>query len=202
MTQKAVCSRLRCCIKHVGLICDRADLQPLLPQLFIDNFGTILERDMASLRRMCPGSLVLVRQKSAWNNDRLCTAILRRLVLALRAHLPASHSVLFLDAVGLHTTPFLASACHAARSWLWHFSPCENCIQLAMVDTHTCAPTIQPVLGTQRQGTRAELSVSQLLYSHDGMRRALQGRCWSGAFDENGFSTNHGSFQLFRCSCR
>ena len=92
----------------MGLICDRADLQPLLPQLFIDNFGTILERDMASLRRMCPGSLALVRQKSAWSNDRLCMAILRRLVLALRAHLPASHSVLFLDAVGFHTTPFLA----------------------------------------------------------------------------------------------
>ena len=126
MTPEAVCSMRRCCIKHAGLICDRADLQPLLPELFIDNFGTILELDMASLRRMCPGSLVLVWQNSAWNNGRHRTAILRILVLALRAHLPASHLVLFLDAVGLHTTPFLASACHAARSWLWHVSPCAT----------------------------------------------------------------------------
>ena len=55
----------RCYLTHVALICDRPDIQPLLPQTIIGNEHTFLSRSMAALRASCPRNVFIVRQRSA-----------------------------------------------------------------------------------------------------------------------------------------
>ena len=66
--QRAPRAKRRCCLTHVGLICDRPDLQPLLPQVIIGNERTFPKASFAALQAACPPNVVLVRQKSAWND--------------------------------------------------------------------------------------------------------------------------------------
>ena len=192
--QRVSRSKRRSCLTHVGLICDRPDLQPLLPQFVIGNFATFLQRDMDSLRGRCPSNVVLVRQKSAWNNDRLCAIIVRRLAIALRAHRADLQVVLFLDAVRLHTAPFVLRACNDVRIWPV-LVPAKTTWLLQPLDTHAFQ-AFKAHLRERYQGSRAELAVGDLnifqfldcLY--DAMRCVLQGRRWSTAFDADGFGEN------------
>ena len=189
--QRVSRSKRRSCLTHVGLICDRPGLQPLLPQFVIGNMATLLERDMDSLRSRCPRNVVLIRQKSAWNNDRLCAIIVRRLALALRPYLADLQVVLFLDAVRLHTAPFVLRACNDVRIWPV-LVPARTTWLLQPLDTHAFQ-AFKAHLKERYQDSRAELGVGDLniaqfldcLYS--AMRYVLQGRRWSGAFDADGF---------------
>jgi hypothetical protein len=107
----------RCYMTHVGVICDRPDLQPLMPQFIIGNERIFLARSIAALRAACPGNIILVRQKSAWNNDVLCATVVRRLAAVLAPHTATVQPILFLDAVRLHTTPRVLRACATAGIW-------------------------------------------------------------------------------------
>ena len=49
--QRVAKGNRRCYLTHVALICDRADIQPLLPQTLIGNEHTFPARSMAALRR-------------------------------------------------------------------------------------------------------------------------------------------------------
>ena len=72
----------------VALVCDVPEVQRVLPQIIIGNFHTLRASDMAALRAKLPGNVVLLRQRSAWNNNHCpygCCSI-----GALRAHLPAN----------------------------------------------------------------------------------------------------------------
>ena len=80
-------AKRRCCLTHVGLICDRPDLQPLLPQVVIGNERTFPKASFAALQSACPPNVVLVKQKNAWNDKVLCASILHRLGAALKDHI-------------------------------------------------------------------------------------------------------------------
>ena len=47
-------AKQRTCLTHVAFICDRSDLQPLLPQVLIGNEATFKSREMGDLRAECP----------------------------------------------------------------------------------------------------------------------------------------------------
>ena len=47
--QRAPRSKRRSCLTHVGIICDRPDLQPLLPQVIIGNERTFPKACFAEL---------------------------------------------------------------------------------------------------------------------------------------------------------
>ena len=63
--QRAKRSKRRTCLTHVAFVCDRTDLQPLLPQVLIGNCATFLQRDWAALTAACPANVHLIRQKGA-----------------------------------------------------------------------------------------------------------------------------------------
>ena len=64
-----------------------------------------------------PANVHLVRQKSAWNNAELCTAILKVLKDALAPHLSALHPVLLLDAAKIHVSWITLGACFRMGLW-------------------------------------------------------------------------------------
>ena len=102
---------------HVALICNRPEIQALLPQVIIANTRTIPARSTLAIRRALPANIRLVRQKSAWNNELLCSTIVRWLRQALQPVIHRFQPVLIFDSVPLHTAPRVLSACASTHIW-------------------------------------------------------------------------------------
>ena len=109
-------SKRRRCMTHVALVCDRTDLQPLLPQFIIGNEATLLKKDLPALRALCPPSVRLICQISAWSNAKLRAKIIRELKKALQPHLGALQPVLLMDAARVHLKEALI-ACRNTGIW-------------------------------------------------------------------------------------
>jgi hypothetical protein len=180
----------RCYMTHVGVICDRPDLQPLMPQFIIGNERIFLARSIAALRAACPGNIILVRQKSAWNNDVLCATVVRRLAAVLAPHTATVQPILFLDAVRLHTTPRVLRACATAGIWPI-VVPALMTWLLQPLDTDAFLPFKQR-LRELYQSARArsadgDVGVDVLLQClYNAIRAVLQVRRWATAFEKAG----------------
>ena len=109
--QKVSRGKRRCCLTHVGLICDKSDLQPVLPQVIIGSEATFLVRDFDALKASCPASAHLLRQKSAWNNITTFINIINLLAAALERHIGELQPILFLDACKIHLSSRVVAAC-------------------------------------------------------------------------------------------
>ena len=57
--------QMRQCMTHVGLICDDASLQPLLPQIIIGNEHTLKAEELEALHKLVPDNVRIWRRKSA-----------------------------------------------------------------------------------------------------------------------------------------
>lgn len=181
----------RCYLTHVAMICDRSDLQPLLPQTIIGNEHTFAAKSMAALRASCPGNVTIVRQKSAWNNEVLCAAIVRRLARALEPHAATTQPILFLDAVRLHTTRRVLDACAAAGIWAI-VVPAKMTLFLQPLDTDAFLPfklRLKELYQSARSGSvDGDLGVEPFLQCvYGAIRGVLQGRRWATAFEKAGF---------------
>jgi hypothetical protein len=177
----------RCCLTHVGLICDRPDLQPLLPQVVIGNMHTFLA---------CPPNVFLLRQKSAWNNIDTMVHIISLLATVLQPYLGELQPIIFLDACRLHLASRVIAACHAAHIWLI-VVPAQMTWLLQPLDTHTFfiyKLRLKEAYQAARAATEdGKLSISTFLPCLCGViRHVLQGHRWSGAFDEDGFGADSG----------
>ena len=184
-------SRRRRCLTHVALICDRPDIQVDLPQFIIGNEATFRVRDMDALRASSPRNVVLVRQKSAWNNEKLCAAIVRRLALALATHMNDLQPILIFDACRLHLTNIVLSACVAARIWPI-VVPAKLTWLLQPLDTHAFRPfkhELQQAYQQMRVNSAGDdPALPEFMECfYRAIRQVLQGRRWGDAFSQNGF---------------
>jgi hypothetical protein len=189
--ERASRAKRRCCLTHVAFICERPELQPLLPQVIVGNQATFLVRDFAALQAAAPRNVHLVRQKSAWNNKELMARIISMLALALRGHFAEWQPILLLDASRVHLHAMVFSRCIANNIWpivvpaklTWLLQPC---------DTHAFAG-FKIFLRKAYQAARAqaasqELNVAEFLAClYSAIRSVLQGTVWDTAFDADGF---------------
>ena len=156
---------------------------------------------MAMLRSRCPPNVVLVRQNSAWNNERMCTMIVRRIALVLRAHMGTLQPVLLLDAVRLHITRMVLAACSAVGLWVV-VVPAKMTWLLQPLDSHAFL-AYKAHLKAKYQSKRAELGSSDLGIEHflecvyEAIRHVLQGRCWNVAFEGDGFGSAQQGLSTF-----
>lgn len=177
---------------HVALVCDRSDIQPLLPQTIVGNERTFLVRSMAALRAACPANFRVIRQRSAWNNEVLCVMIIRLLAAALAPYKDTLQPVLFLDTVRLHSTRRVLAACAALGIWPL-FVAAKMTGLLQPLDTHVFWP-FKAHLRRAFQAARARsadghVDVGGLLECvYEATRCVMQGRRWADAFDKDGFS--------------
>ena len=116
-TQKVSQGKRRCCLTHVGLVCDRSDIQPLLPQVLVGTEATFKASEMSRLVAASPPNVHLVRQRSAWNNAALMKRIIKLLAKALQPFLGSLQPILLLDAVRVHLVASVLGACVAAGIW-------------------------------------------------------------------------------------
>lgn len=139
--QKVAKWKRRCYMTHVGVLCDRPDVQGALPQFIVANERTLQVRALGALRRACPPNVVLVRQSSAWSNSALTARIIRAVAAAIalqREHLPRVQVLFFLDAAKIHLGTEVLRACRDAGVWLIVIPP-RTTFCLQPLDSHVFA---------------------------------------------------------------
>ena len=193
-------AKRRSYMSHVAFICDRAELQQYMPQVFVGNFATFLQRDMAALLAASLPNVTLIRQKSAWNNAYLCARIVRILRDALAPHAAGLRIVLLLDASKVHLSPPVLSAIRRALIWPV-FVPASLTWLLQPLDTHAFS-LFKHVLRIEYQrmrGVRAGGRLSMVDFLHcvqEAVRRVLNGRVWGPAFDGDGYGRRQAQLSL------
>ena len=184
----------KCCLTHVGLICDRPGVQAVLPQVVIGNwhaFHVNGPRGLAALKAASPPNVHLLMQKSAWNNVDTLIHIIGLLGAALGPHPREVQPILFLDACRLHLNIRVIDACHVAHIWPIVI-PAQMTWLLQPLDTHAfflyklmLKEAYQTAQAKTEDGKVAITDFMACLY--EVIRRVLQGRDWSTAFGEVGF---------------
>ena len=183
-------------MSHIGVICDREDIQATLPQFVVGNAHTLLARQIAALRRGRPLNVRLIRQKSAWSNGRLTANLVRHIAAALDGRSGRARDVqvlLLLDAAKIHFTLAVLRACKAANFWLVIIPP-RLTFLIQPLDTDAFA-LYKSVLLDAYQEARSrsanadgDLSMAEFLPCIDGaIQSVLEGRPWAAAFDRDGF---------------
>ena len=191
LAESAPLAKKRQCFTHVALICDRADLQPLMPQVLVVNMRTVLMKELATIRALLPPNVRLVCQTSAWNNSALCARIIALLRPALGVHADGLQIVIVMDAHRVHFALPVLRACRRHNAWPV-FVPPRMTWLLQPLDTHAFA-IFKRVLQLVFQRARAAAAdgvVSKCAFFTllcDAIRTVLQGRHWCAAFDSDGF---------------
>lgn len=136
VAQEVPRTKRRCRSTHVGVICDRPDIQPLLPQVLIVNQRAATDAQMAALRAACPANVRIVRQKNAFTNIDVCVWLVCLLGIALRPFLDSAQPILLLDALRARWHARVLGMCRAWRLWPPPLAAAR----------YTCFPQVQVVL--------------------------------------------------------
>ena len=181
----------RRCMTHIGIACEKNDIQPSLPQVLIGNEATFPARAMAALRASCPPNVHLLRRKSAWNNEMVCSWVIKLLGRVLAPHRGRYQPILLLDASRIHLARGVLRACNAAGAWVVFVPACTTWL-LQPLDTH-CFQRYKAHLRKQYldaclRATATPLSIEEFLSCvFSAVRTILQGTVWSTSFDANGY---------------
>lgn len=199
--QRVTRAKRRCCLTHVAFICDRPDVQPLLPQVVIGNERTFQAGAFADLQAACPANVRLLRQKSAWNNAATCAIIIRWLGEALAPFVTELQPVLLFDAVRLHSAPRVLAACVRWGVWpvlvpariTWLVQPLDT--DAFLLYKLFLAKVYQRARIRSADGS---LSVAEFVQCVcEAVRFTLQGHRWGPAFDARGFGMSQASLAPF-----
>lgn len=191
VAQRVPLSVRRRCMTHIGIVCEKNDIQPSLPQVLIGNEVTFPARAMAALRASCPPNVHLLRRKSAWNNEAVCSWVIKLLGRALAPHRGRYQPVLLLDASRTHIARGVLRACNAAGVWVVFVPACTTWL-LQPLDTHCFqrykAHLRKEYLDACLRATTTPLSIAEFLPCvFSAVRVILQGTVWSTAFDADGY---------------
>ena len=200
--QRVSCWKRRCCMTHVGLICDQTHIQPRLPQIIIGNEATLPAKSMASLRAACPPNVILLRRRSAWSNSELCAWIVQQLAHALAPYLVRFQPVLLMDASRIHVASVVLRACHRAGIWVV-LVPARLTWLMQPLDTHGFQ-RYKAHLRSQYQDARCrsagdgDLAIGEFLPCvYSAVKTVLQGTRWAGAFSHDGFGDGQAEVSSF-----
>ncbi len=136
----------RCCMTHVGLICDQTHIQPRVPQVIIGSEATLPTKSMTSLRAACPPTVILLRRRSAWSNRAPCAWIAKQLAHALAPYSARFQPVLLMDASRIHVASVVLRACHRAGVWVV-LVPARLAWLMQPLDTHTASNVTRRICG-------------------------------------------------------
>ena len=175
----------------VAFICDREDIQLALPQVLIMNEATCPLRMLRPLRAAVSPNILIVRQKSAWNNEHLCAEIIRQLGKSIAPFNHLYQPVLLMDAAKMHTSRRAVLACRAMNIWPL-LIPAGLTWLLQPLDTHGFSQ-FKHVLAKLYQAARVsstsqELDLQEFLGCvNEAVNSVLCGHGWSQAFERCGF---------------
>ena len=195
--QLVATSKRRCCLTHVAFICDRPDIQQVLPQVLIGNETTLPARRLAALRAASPRNVWILRQKSAWSNQFTCAWIMELLAAALAPFTATVQPILLFDAVRIHITRLVLAACVRSGIWpilvparvTWLLQPLDVAVffgyKLRLRKAYRRARAASPT---------GDIDISEFLPCvYDAIEHAMEHRPWADAFDRTGFNRRQSS---------
>ena len=201
LAQRVPRAKRRCCMTHIGLVCNRPDIQKHLPQVLIVNRRTVPASRMPALRAACPANVRILREKSAWTNIGITTLVVSLLGAALRPFLDTLQPILLMDSLRAHWHPFVLAACRCARIWPLCV-PASLTWLMQPLDTHVFLK-YKRCLRDAYQDARglAELSdidIGAFLHCvFTAIRDVLEARDWASAFRGVGFGGAQASLERF-----
>ena len=174
-------------VTHVGRVTHRADIQPLLPQVFIGNFYLFTLQLLSVIEPELPSNMHFWRCKSGWNSSELMVRILRLLADALSGR-PELQIILAFDAASIHPTKAVLRAAKDLNIWLLVVPP-RTTYALQPLDTHIFAPYKAFLRRAYRDAKDAHGRVSLVAWARTlirVVREILEARRWQHAFEQTG----------------
>ena len=189
--ERATLNERRSYLTHVAFVCDRADVQPLLPQFVVGNEHILPAGQMEALRALLPENVRLVRQKSSWNNPLLFAAMIRAMGATVKALAQDFQVILLFDAAPIHCPRPVFAACRTAGVWPV-VVPARATWLLQPLDTHVFRgfkAALRRACVRERVLTAdGRLAIAGLLRSLSvAVGEVLTVVDWSAALDHNGF---------------
>ncbi len=177
-------------VTHVAIICDDPSLQPYMPQLLLADGKTVLQRDMAAVRRVLPPNIVVLRSETHWNSTEVLAWHIDALGKILRRRAPTRVPILLLDAHRMHLRPEIGRACRRHGIYL-ALVPARLTWLLAPLDTH-CFALYKRYLGKlycdEVVASGEDVNVVRWVQLvTQAIRMVLQGKDWGKAFDQDGW---------------
>ena len=111
----------RAAVTLVAWVCDRPDLQKLLPQFIIGN-EHILPARVAATHSQGENNIFLLRRKSSWLRAAQLASLLKVVATAIRLSEPAAYIMMSMDACSVHLHPAVLKAAARLKIHL-HFIP-------------------------------------------------------------------------------
>ena len=207
LKQRVSLGKRRRYVTFACTICDDARIQKVLPQFIVANHVTLKAKEMTTIREACRPGFVLIRQKSAWVNEKLFISMIRRIVIALAPFMDSMQPVLFFDCARLHLSGFIAFSCNDSgtlsfagavlracqKAQIWPLTiPPKLTWRLQPLDTH-CFYSFKTALQHIYQRHRAreakyDVGTAEFLQCvYQAVELVIEKRSWHNAFNENGF---------------
>ena len=177
----------------VTFICDRTDLQPLMPQIIICNEQLLTKKDLEEINARSPSNVFVLRRPSGWVTGPVFAEILRLFVEVTKLLLdPALHILFLFDCCKAH---LCEEAWQALESDRIHtiIIPAKLTWLLQPLDTHAFAKFKQQLRGVyqewQVEHRRTDVKMPAFLEAlFITIRRCFQGQAWAHAFEADGWS--------------
>ena len=181
----------RGCLTHVAIVCDRPEMQPLLPQVVIGNHAVLPLYIQKEIEPHLHKHVFLVRRKSAWVDATYMITIMELLGKVLKPFLNKFQPILLMDALPAHIAPTVF--CAAAKSGIWVvIVPAKLTWLLQPADTHLFYKykmyLRKRYLESMARCEEGALQLRAVLKAiNDAVRYVCQAHEWGKAFDGNGF---------------
>ena len=197
LQQHATRSELRQGLTHVGVICDSAILQPLLPQILIAPKNVLRVGDLAACRASMPEPIYVVHKKSKWVNTAILVWLMRMIHWSLRHVRSQLHIIIMLDVLAVHFGEDLLR-CMDSLSFKYMFIPAKLTWLIQPCDTHCFAlykRYLKLVILRYKARHHHDTVPTVLVwftFIADTIVNMMNQRPWASAFRDNGF----GDFQM------
>ena len=171
----------------IAFICDDAEVQQRLPQIFVVNEHMMNASDFSDVAARCQGRVLMIRRKSAWVNASFMVEVVRALATCIQFDLEEKHVILHMDTCPAHTHRDVLAAC-AGASMHVHFVPASTTAWLQPLDVLVFAKmkswALQKIERRRLESTSGVLSRSQVLDVYrEAVESVISQQDWARAFD-------------------
>ena len=164
LTSNATTSETRGMFTLIAFVCDKKDIQNILPQILIVNDKHLSKTEPAAvLRQHLEANMVLWTASKAWVTSTLMCKIVRHLNKCLKQYKNTHHFILSSDGYRAHLTKPVWRALNRARI-MYHLIPAKMTWALQPCDTHVFA-RLKDVLRHECQVRTLETSDGRLTMS-------------------------------------
>ena len=183
--------QMRKAITLVAVICDDETIQPMIPQIILMNENVISKKSTKGWTNICGTGAEVWRKKSAWINNDIFAAIIRRIGSVIRRVTPDHQVILLMDAHVCHYSDKALK--QVSREGIWPIIiPASTTSSLQPLDTHVFARfklfLRQKFHEQMLKNSNRDMSTTEVL---DALvltiKGVLQSHKWRQVFQQNGF---------------